>query len=116
MCDCIVWADYPQLRNVNVIDKMHAKILSALHAYTAGITAVFDVAVAVYCSFSLSYHWLEMGYNLQLNRMTDTVCYQYITVILISDPKTVLLYLIQCFSTFLLKQILPQMYTLQKEP
>lgn len=59
---------------------------------------------------------IQMGYNLQLNRMTDTVCYQYITVILISDPQTVLLYLIQCFSTFLLKQILPQMYTLQKEP
>jgi len=51
---------------VNVIDKMHAKILSALHAYTAGITAVFDVAVAVYCSFSLSYHWLQNTDGLQL--------------------------------------------------
>jgi len=30
------WTDYPHLRNKSVIDEMHGKILSALHAYTAG--------------------------------------------------------------------------------
>jgi len=38
-----VLTDYPNLRNKSVIDETHTKILSALHAYTAGIIIVIII-------------------------------------------------------------------------
>ena len=54
LCCYFVFTDYPQLRNKSVIDETHAKILSALHAYTAGIIYLI---IFIFIAIIFSYYY-----------------------------------------------------------